>query len=424
MTATVPRTVGVTEGNAPADELRSGWRIIITALLGLACGLASIPFYTMGIFAPILAQEFGWHSSQIMLGFSLLSICTLLGGPIFGSYIDKHGSRAITLVSIALFGLSVASFSLGTGSLIAYYASWIAMSVTGIGTMAITWTRLLGGWFEQRRGLALGIALTGSGLFGICGKPYTAWLIETYGWRAAFVGLAALPLLIALPLAWCWLRERDRVSAPIASAAEEVGAFSFSQIVSRWTFWMIAVVFIVLGSTTSALSVHLENLLLHVDIAPAEIKRITPTMGLSVLIGRVLSGWLLDKVWAPGLTCAAALLAIAGCAIWLSKPTAAYALMGICATGVSGGAIYALLSFLTVQQFGLQAYGSAFGLLMGLVVASGGIGPLLMGYALDASDSYDFALTCSVAALLLVAGLALTLGTRQLRFTHAAETPD
>ena len=79
------------------------------------------------------------------------------------------------------------------------YAAYGAMAILGAGTIPVTWTRAITLSFHRQRGLALGLALTGTGICGVLVPQYATWLVENYGWRVAYAGIALLPLMVAGP---------------------------------------------------------------------------------------------------------------------------------------------------------------------------------------------------------------------------------
>jgi predicted MFS family arabinose efflux permease len=371
-------------------ELRRGWLIIVASLFGVMLGLASIPFYTIGIFAPLLSREFGWSFADVMFGITVLSASMIVAGPLAGRIADRYGARRLTIVSTVLFSLALGSFAFNQGNLMAYYASWCAISVLGIGTTAITYTRTLSVWFETRRGIAMGIALTGTGFFGLLGKPFTNYLIEAYSWRTAYLGLAALPLLISLPLAIAFLRDsppRTVARAPSYGEAEPSG---IAYLLSDWRFWLMAVVFSISSATAGSIVVNLENILHAHGFAKESVYRITPLVGLAVLTGRLATGMILDRV--PTAIVAAGVLScnlVAAAVLASSGISLAAATVGILAIGLSGGGGYGVLSFLTIRHFGIANYSTAYGALVALSTAGPGVGAVLLANSFDQTGTYE-----------------------------------
>ena len=109
------------------SELRAGWRLIVAALLGTAFGLPTLPFYTVGIFAPIFASQFGWSFAAIFGGLIVTTLVLLLGGAWIGSVIDRRGARTVAAASLAGLGLGYMTLALLDGSIAQYYVSWLIL---------------------------------------------------------------------------------------------------------------------------------------------------------------------------------------------------------------------------------------------------------------------------------------------------------
>ena len=183
------------EGQA-IKEFKYGWPVVGSSAIGIGLGMSPLPFYTIGVFVAPFMQEFGWGVADVMLALSVFSFAALFTSPLIGIITDRIGVRKTVLLSILTFGLCFMAFSLNNGSRGLYLSLWALLAFLGSGTFPITWTRAINKWFHKKRGLALGISLLGTGLFGAFAKIYAAWLIENYGWKMAYVGLALLPLLI------------------------------------------------------------------------------------------------------------------------------------------------------------------------------------------------------------------------------------
>jgi MFS family permease len=184
------------------SEFRRGWRVLLASSLGVACGASPIPLYAIGVLAVPLTEEFGWGRADVMLAILPLTLALVVSVPFIGALADRIGVRPVVLGALAGFGVTWASLALLPGSLAVYYAMWFLIGLVGGGSTPVGWTRGVVGWFVANRGLALGITLIGTGITGLLLPPYAAWLIENFGWRNAFLGMALLPLGLALPVAW------------------------------------------------------------------------------------------------------------------------------------------------------------------------------------------------------------------------------
>ncbi|MEC3947443.1 MFS transporter [Sphingobium sp. HWE2-09] len=391
-------------------EFRRGWQVVLASLLGIGLGLSPMPFYTIGVFAPHLAQEFGWSMGQIMGGISVMTLMVLWAGPAVGLLAGRVGVRPVAMASLVLFGLSFMSLGLSTGSLVQYYTSWAMIAVLGAGTLPITWTKAVNHWFDRRKGLALGLSLMGTGLFGMFSKSYVGWLIESFGWRAAYVGLGLLPLLIALPTAYFLFRDTDTHPSAVVRTTTP-GGLTVRQAFRDWRFWLLAVALMPISFALGGPVPNMEVILTSKGIAVDTVLMLTPIIGLSALIGRIAGGWLLDRFWAPAV--AFVILAVPGLSCWLLTidgigfGTAALAIFLI---GFALGIEYDVMAFFVARYFGLRSYAAIYGILYVFFAMGSGFGPLGFGWDYDAHGSYDLALKASFVMLLIAAASFLLLG--------------
>ena len=389
-----------------------------------------MPFYTIGVLAPELAREFGWGFGQIMAGLSVMTFTVLAASPMTGLLADRYGVRPVVLISVVCFSLAFMSFGLNQGSLIQFYLTWGLVAIAGAGTLPVTWTRAVNSVFEKRKGLALGLSLLGTGLFGYLVKPYTAWLIESFGWRMAYFAIGALPLLIAFPVAWLCFHERRGSPTDFDSATSEdppqVQGQSFALAIRDWRFWILAAAFVPISFAVGGPIPNMENILKKAGFDHTDIIGLVQWIGISVILGRVIGGWLIDRFWAPAV--AFLLLSAPVLSCWLlAQPDITFftANLAIITIGFAAGVEYDLMAFLVARYFGMKSYSAIYGALYGFFALGAGIGPLAFGAAFDRSGSYNQPLMISAGLLLMGAVLLLTLGRyRQFGVGSAPATLD
>ena len=400
------------------SEFRTGWPVVLASMLGIGLGLSPVPFYTIGMLAPELAREFGWTFGDIMAGLPIMTFAVLVASPIVGLLADRVGVRPIALISVVLFGFSFMAFAANPGDIRYFYANWAIMAVLGAGTLPITWTRAVNNRFEDRKGFALGLSLLGTGVFGFLVKPFTAFVIDAYGWRAAYMAVGALPLILAFPVAWFAFHDvgdrrqsaADRRENDALRSAATPG-LTFSQTLRNWRFWVLAVAFVPISFGVGGPIPNMENIIKIAGFSGPDIVSLVSLIGLSVIAGRVVGGWLIDRFWAPGIAffmlCAPAL------ACWMfahGDLTYATAAGSIILIGFAAGVEYDLMAFLVARYFGLKSYGAIYGSLYGFFALGAGIGPVVFGRAFDATGSYDGPLMLSAGLLVAGAAALLLLG--------------
>jgi MFS family permease len=355
-----------------------------------------------------------------MGGLSFTTLAVLIVSPLVGLAADRFGVRRVALLSVALFGLCFMGFALGNGSLTLYYATWTLMAVLGAGTLPITWTRAVNDVFQQRKGLALGLSLVGTGIFGFVVKPLTTWLIAEFGWRGAYVAIGALPLLLALPVGLLYFRDsgQDRFgqdqSAPGAGeGAQSVRPLGLSmrETLRDWRFWLLGISILLVAFAVGGIIPNMENILRIAGFVRANVVALASLIGLSVVAGRLIGGWLLDRFWAPGV--AVILLgAPAFACVLLARGDMSYttAAVAICLVGVAAGVEYDLVAFLVARYFGMKSYGAIYGALYGFYALGAGLGPVAFGADFDRHKSYQFSLYLACGLFLVPAIAMLLLG--------------
>lgn len=399
-------------------EFRFGWPVVFASAVGIGLGMSPLPFYTLGVFAAPLAQEFGWGIGQIMLSMLVFTISAVFTSPVVGLLTDKYGPRRVALTSVVLFSLAMMSFSLQNGSMFMWLSTWMVLAACGAGTLPITWTRAVNGWFYHKRGLALGLSLIGTGIFGLIAKQYAFFMIELVGWRMAYVAVGALPLVIALPVAYFLFRDASdpkvadkvaRMEKHTAKPTTRHGGPSLMQAIKDWRFWLLAYSFIPISFAVGGPIPNLETMLGNKGFEPGDAVTLASLLGIAVIIGRVAGGFLLDHIWAPAV--AATILSLPAIATFmLAQPDYGFvhAATAIMILGAAAGVEYDLMAYLVSRYFGLLHYAAIYGALYGFFALGAGIGPAVFGQSFDATGSYDSVLKIS-SVLFVIGALPLLL---------------
>lgn len=396
-------------------EFRQHWRLLLAAAVGASFGLPNLAFYTIGIFAPVFGDQFGWPYGAMMSGLFLTSVVILICGPFIGRHIDRHGSRGVASGSLLGVGLCYMTLALADGSLTLYFASWIAMAVFGIGATAISFTHAINRAFVVNRGLALGITLAGAGLFALAVKPFAGWSNDLFGWRATIVAIGLLPILVGAPLVlWAFPRRsvsEDQRKQAASGPGPTLSGLTLREALRSRYFWLIGGAFVPISLANGAPLPNMENILRTLKFDPAQIVGLTSLIGLSILSGRLLGGWVVDRVWAPVVGAVLLTLAASGC--WLlSQPSVdhAEAVTAVVLISFAAGVEYDLLAFLIARYMGSRSYGAIYSLMFGAFAIGAGGGPVLMGRSFDRVGDYSVALIICASALLFAAALLLALG--------------
>jgi Sugar phosphate permease len=409
-------------------EFKFGWPVVGSSAIGIGLGMSPLPFYTIGVFVAPFMQAFGWGVDDIMLALSFFSLAAILTSPMIGYITDRYGVRKTVLVSILTFSLAFMAFSLNNGNRLVYNGLWVFLALAGSGTLPITFTRAINRWFTKKRGLALGLSLLGTGLFGALAKLFASFLIENYGWQVAYVGLASLPLLISLPIAILLFRDVDdpKVQDKVKQLHEEVDysdleekeaeGMTLKEALKDFRFWLLIMTFIPISFAIGGPIPNFETILSSKGFVTGDQVILASLVGYSVVVGRLAGGFLIDHLWAPGVAFFIFLIPVLACFIF-RQPELTYTLaaVAICLIGISAGVEYDLMAFLVSKYFGIKNYSTIYGTLYGFFAVGAGFGPWIFGKSFAVTGSYDTIFGYAAIAFVVGAIPLLFLGKYRFR---------
>ena len=399
-----------------SSEFRRGWPVLVAAGLGIAFGASPIPFNSIGAFIPHLEREFGWGRGDIQLAIFVFTVVVVVTVPIIGAMADRFGVRPVAIATLTLFGLTYAALALTPASIIGFYVLWGLMGLLGGGSTPVTWTRAINGWFDRNRGLALAVALMGTGVTATFLPRLSVWLIDHVGWRWAFVGISLLPLGVALPVVLIAFRDspnsRPRSSTERHEApAPPLTGVTLGQAIRNYRFWVLALSILLVATGIGGTITNLQPLLIDKGFTAADAASVAGLIGISVVFGRLLAGWLIDRFWAPAVTFPMLVLPGVAC-MFLAMAEIPVALAGLAAImiGLAAGAETDLVAYLTARYFGLAHYGSIYGVQYGAFGLASGFAPFLFGRVYDVAGTYNPILYLASAFFGVGALALLTLG--------------
>ncbi|RDK08164.1 MFS transporter [Cupriavidus lacunae] len=398
--------------------------VILGAALGMLAGYAPLFNATAGVFARPLAAEFGWGRSEASLSYAASMFGLAIVSPVVGTMMDCFGIRRVIAVSALVFGLATACMALQNGSKALWVSLSVVVGVFGAATSVLGYLAVLPQWFDRRLGLALGIAMCGLGA-GTVLMPATAQhLVTGYGWRTAYVALGIGSIVLSL-LACALLRERGRPGA--AQAREQAPAAEgvpVRQAVRSYRLWAIWAVFVLGSSATLSLGPHLPAMFVDKGFSPADAARSASMVGVGLLIGRILTGVLIDRIHAPFVACVFFIGGAVG--IYLLGVTSDYQVLLVATTliGLTIGAEGDLISFLVRSYFGLRSFGALFGIAFSGYGFGAVIGPVGLGVWFDRYGSYGAPLLVLPCMLLVAGALTLSLGRYRRHGASAASLPE
>lgn len=396
-----------------------GWWIVVIAALGLSVGYGPIIVYTFSVFFKPVSEEFGWGRTETSLVFSLSLIVMVLAMPFIGRLIDRFGARKVIVTSALLFGLSLISFFLFSFGSSQFYAVYIAIGLIGAGTTPLSYNRVLSHWFDKRRGLALGLATIGIGVSTFFMPLLAHYLVSSFGWRAAYMLLGLLVVVVTIPVVGLLLKETPQSMGlmPDGAKSEEgisgktrPGGIGIREALRSSTFWLMCCAFFLVSASINGCLIHLVPMLTDRNVSPATAALAASFLGGATLIGRVGTGYLLDRffasylaIWFFGGACVGIILLWGGAAGFLAVVAAVL-------LGLGNGAETDIMAYQMSRYFGLRAFSEIYSYILAAYTLGGVVGPLLMGISFDSTGSYRLVLMIFIVAILVSVGLLLRLG--------------
>jgi MFS family permease len=410
----------MTQAGQKGGKVFYGWWVVLVAGVGLSLGYGSIIAGTFGVFLKPLSQEFGWSRAGISLAFSLANLVLSGALPLMGRLVDRLGARKVILPSALIFGLGVMSFYFLSVSLWHFYALYLLMGVVSSGLLP-AYSKVISHWFDQKRGLALGLAMAGIGLGSFITPPLAQALISTVGWRQAYVFLGLLVIGITIPVVGLFLKEAPQMLGLLpdgemvaqAGATKQSGQESGMSSHEAWhtgAFWLMLSAFFLLSVSFHGYIVHLVPLLTDRGTSAQSAALVVSLGAAGAVLGRVGAGYLLDRFFAPYVAmCFFCGFALGIFLLW-SGAVGGLAFVAAFLGGLGVGAEFDIIAYMVSRYFGLRAFGEIYGYVFAAFALGGVIGPPLMGIGFDSTGSYSPVLGGFVVATLMAAGLMTQLG--------------
>ncbi|CAN5689518.1 MFS transporter [soil metagenome] len=407
------------EGIRKGHKIFYGWWNVLAVGVGLFLGYVPIIGFTFSVFFKPLSQEFNWSRAEISLAFSLSLLVLSFALPLTGRLVDRFGARKVILSSVLFFGLALISFYFLSASLWHLYAIYLALGLVGSGTSPVPYYNVITHWFDKKRGLALGLAMAGAGLSESVMPSLAQALIASVGWRAAYVLIGLIVIAVTIPVVGLFLKERPQSMGllpdgkMIANFAEEFSAvqgMSGREVWRSGTFWLMCVALFLVSMSLTGCLVHMVPLLTDRGIAARSAAFAVSLIGGASLLGRLGTGYLLDRLFAGNvaacLFCGAAL----GVLLLWGEIAGGLAFVAAFLVGLGMGAEGDIMAYMVSRYFGLRAYGEVYGYVLAIYTLGAVVGPLLMGINFDLMGSYRLVLVTFSLATLVGAILITQLG--------------
>ncbi len=377
-----------------------GWVIVGLTFFTMAVGGSIVG--TFPVFYVAFLNEFGWSRADTALAFSFSMATFAISAGFIGAMVDRWGPRVIIPTGITILGIGLALMSKVSSlpTLYFFYGGVVALGVTMFGF--IPTSTIVSQWFTQRRSVAMGISLSGRSCGGIIMVPFSAYLIATFGWRAAYVLLAIGIVVLLVPLN-VFLHPSRAVITERKAVDDLVSDRTLKDALSDSVFWLLFLAGIFNGVGFSVVGVHQAAHM--VDVGMSTMRAASLIGGLAVVraLGGILGGWVGDRIGRTRTFYLLSLVAMSGVFLLmnLSEHRSWMGYAYVLVYGIGAGARGAIFVSIKADIFA----GKSFGRILGFSQTGGGlasaVGPWIAGYFFDLWKSYYWAFILVLAVQVL-----------------------
>jgi MFS family permease len=390
-----------------AEEWRDSWGTVLVSMLGIA-GATLFP-YTSSLLMVPLTRLFGWTHSQYSLAFVLQMALGLAVAPLVGRLIAKYGPRLVLLIGIPFAVVGFACLGMVGAPIWQWWVLAIVQGFTIAFVFPVGWITAVSSLFETSRGMAIAVALAGVGLGGatwpILGQALVQWL----GWRAAFLALALTWGILVFPLAYLFLPSRT-IWLASSTESRRGNKGPVKHALGSRLFVMLATAGSLFLLTVWALNLHLVAMLEQRGYTPMSAARVSGLAGIAAIVGRILTGFLLDRL--PVRWIAVVAFSVPIFAVVLLSGSAGVAwqpVLGVLVLGLSLGSETDIVAYVASREFPPDVFASVYAIISAIFAVCAATGPLIASFLFDKTGSYLlFYIVASILFALAATLIAIT----------------
>lgn len=406
-----------------------GWIIVAAGFMAaMSYGL----FYTFGVFFKSLQAEFGWSRALTASVSSVHLVVYAISGIMIGRITDKYGPRV---------ALTIGAFFIGIGLILSsqvrniwqLYLFYGFVASLGAGVVYSLPSATVQRWFVEKRGLVLGITMSGVGFGAMVLAPLAEYFISSYGWRMAYVILGGVSMFVLIGFAMTMVYSPEKIGLkPYGFNNEKTHNPSFQKAnyvdngkgnISKegsqiWTtraaiktriFWVIYLIHFFAILPLFLIMVHIVPFATDVGIPKVIAASALGLIGGFSILGRIVMGSFSDRIgWKYGL-----IICIGFCGImvlWLISVRSVWALyVFVVLFGFFYGGKVPILPGLVGSLFGTHSLAEIIGIIATSAGIGGMIGPVLGGYLYDKMGNYTLAFLLAFASYAVSIAFSLML---------------
>lgn len=399
-----------------AVRRRSPWWVVVGAGTANAVG-PQMYLATTGLFVLPIVEDTGFSRTTVTGAYSVAAAGMVVGLLIVSRLVDRYAARYILVPGFVLFAASMATIGLMPPVEAIYFIPCFFVGFFG-GATAIPASRAVVSWFDNNRALAVGVVTGIIGLGAALGPLLAGSLIDSLGWRQAYAYLALIAAVVSVTMVSLFVRGRAErhVRGRLVTETQvgdrevslELPGLTFGEALRTRQFWNIALGLGMVGVVVVGLQVHLVPMMTDRGLSNDQAGQLLVIFGLASLVGRVVGGFVIDRVHGAIVGPIVMLAPIAG--MFFLYPPFSTAAVAVVFIGIAFGIEGDLLALLITRYLGTRSFGQIIGPIQAMFILGSAVGPLLLGIGYDQLGSYDPVIPVLMGVLVVGAVLIATLG--------------
>lgn len=414
-------TLNVQIRTSAPDQLVSstpaGAWLVVAAAFGIVFLATGIGVFSFGAFTLSWTQR-DWTRGQVAYGQTFFLSAYLLS-PIYGRILDRFGASRLIVPAAIAMSASLLLLGWWTEELWQFYTYHFLMGLGAAGIGGVAPPSVVTRWFDnRRRGLALGITQAGAGAGGLVMPVATSWLLQNGSLATAYTLLGLTVAVVAVPIGVRFFRFPDSSSVLVVSGSESASqhrsAGSGMKVAIRSKiFWLLVAAIFLSSLQVNALIIHAIPMLRDLGLSATQAARLAGLIGASFMLGRLVCGYLLDKL-KTGVVAAGFYFGVAvGIALLLAFGRQYWPLpVFLLAAGMGAGSEADIVPYVAARYFDIKWHGEIYGWLYTVYISAVMIGSATMAFLFDQTGAYTTALWLFLITSSIAAGIMLTVDSK------------
>jgi len=373
-----------------------GWFIVFACMLITGGGIGVINS-TSGVLVKPVCDELGFSRAEFSFYRTIVTLVGTLLMPFYGKLIGKIGVKKVML--FCTIALSMITFCYSFAMQIWHF--YLLATINGVflnGLHFMTVGILIKNWFDDKQGMATGIAYAGSGIGAAIMAPIVGQIVETMGWQSVFQIIGIIIMAVLLPTVLFFVKERpesiglapykENKKAEEKSKGITFEGLTLKQALKTPTFWLLMVPIFLLAIMASAPNVHTVPYLTDIGYSTAFAASIVSAIMIMLTVAKIILGIFFDKFGT-----------LAG-SLFLSVCCIVFPLLALAAENPSIPWIYSVffgmassgatvpIAVLVSRYFGSRDYSTIFSVFSMISTLGASVGAPIMGAIYDQTGSY------------------------------------